>query len=248
MKPVSHSAPLAGAALLKLALIALVLVVVLAPAANACYVCNFRWVAGEGYMWICDLVGGPQWGNEGCLQEVYGGWCDTYGLPCTNGGAGCFLAGTMISTPDGDRPIEALREGDAIWCVGEDGKRVAGKITKTYRDVRHGYYLLNGSTFVTGDHRFLTTRSHNNFGAVAAAAGYEQPREYEQHSLGEWIPLRDLAPGQELLSFDGDVITIETIEFVDRGVRVFNFEVVPHHNYFADGMLVHNKKPDPNQP
>lgn len=27
----------------------------------------------------------------------------------------CFVAGTLVSTPDGPRPIESLRVGDLVW-------------------------------------------------------------------------------------------------------------------------------------
>jgi hypothetical protein len=145
----------------------------------------------------------------------------------------------MISTPSGDRPIESLQVGDAIWSVGENGERVQGKIAKAIRDVSNGYYRLNGSTRVTGAHRFMTARSGENPDVVST--------KYEQHALGEWTPVRDLVPGQQLRTIDGGFETVKTIEFVDRGVRVFNFEVEPYHNYFANGVLVHNRKPDPSE-
>jgi hypothetical protein len=229
---------LSSRSILKLGLLSLALMMVFALSASACQVCHFRYVPGYWYAWICDPAFGA--GYTGCNYEVTGGWCGTYGSPC-QGGPSCFLAGTMISTPDGDRPIESLKEGDAIWCVGEDGKRVAGRITATLKHVSNGYYRLNGSTLVTGEHRFLMTGAGPNFVASVASMSYEQ------HALGQWIPLRDLSVGQQLLKFDGTSETIETIEFVDRGVRVFNLEVAPHHNYFANGILVHNRKPDPNQ-
>lgn len=40
----------------------------------------------------------------------------------------CFLAGTMIRTPSGEKPVETLREGDEIMAL-VDGRTVARKIT-----------------------------------------------------------------------------------------------------------------------
>jgi hypothetical protein len=154
----------------------------------------------------------------------------------------------MVSTPDGDRPIESLQAGDVIWCVGENGERIAGRITKTLKELSAGYYRLNGSTLVTGAHRFLVAESDPGSGITLASTQFQQHRRYEQHALGQWIPLEDIAPGQKLLTIDGGLVTVETMEFVDRGVRVYNLEVATHHNYFADGILVHNKKPDPTVP
>jgi hypothetical protein len=225
---------------LKLGLLSLALVIVFAVSASACqncYTISLPYWPYEG--WTCYPALGP--GYTGCWHDYYGYYCQTYGDPCEGGGPACFLAGTMISTPDGDRPIESLKKGDTIWCMGEDGKMIAGEVTATLKHVNNGYYRLNGSTLVTGAHRFLMTGSGPNFVASVASMNYEQ------HALGQWIPLRDLSVGQQLLTIDGTSETIETIEFVDRGVRVFNLEVAPHHNYFANGILVHNRKPDPNQ-
>jgi hypothetical protein len=231
--------------LVRLGLFALALVMVFAVSASACQDCfliqipDYPWQA-----WTCGPVTlGP--GYTGCLHDYYGFYCQTYGDPCQGGGPSCFLAGTMISTPDGDRPIESLEEGDAIWCIADDGRRVAGEITQTMRHVSSGYYRLNGSTMVTGAHRFLVVGSDPSFGVTLAATQYQQHEHYQQHALGQWIPLEDIAPGQQLLTIDGGMVTVETMEFVDRGVRVYNLEVAPHHNYFADGILVHNRKPDP---
>src|SRR5581483_8365731 len=34
--------------------------------------------------------------------------------PVGGGSGACFIAGTMVSTPDGDRPIDELRPGDTV--------------------------------------------------------------------------------------------------------------------------------------
>lgn len=209
---------------------------VASPAA-ACFNCNLISVPFWPYQaWGCDPAGGP--GYEGCVSDGWS-WCDTYGDSCVGDGWGCFLAGTVVSTPDGDRPIESLEVGDAIWCVGSDGARVAGEVTRTYQEVSHGYYLLNGSIRVTGMHRFLTGPAKRSFDD-----GFTATTSFEQHPLGAWTPMSKLDLGQELRTIGGGSRVVETIEFVDRGVRVFNLEVSPHHNYFAEGVLVHNRKPD----
>lgn len=235
MNRLPSSTPRAGTRLLTLGVLSLVFAVVGATSARACYTCNLVPVPWWPYQaWGCDPAYGP--GEEGCVSDGWS-WCNAYGDACFgNSLPGCFLAGTMVATPDGDRPIEKLEAGDAIWCVDESGQKVLGRVADTIRDTSHGYYQLNGSTSATGAHRFLAINPRN-----AGAA------RYEQHALGQWTPLEDISPGDYLNTIDGGTEVVRTIDFVNQGVRVYNLEVQPHHNYFANGHLVHNKKPDPHQ-
>ena len=47
------------------------------------------------------------------------------------GGGGCLAAGTLIATPRGDVPIEALRVGDTVWSV-VDGRRVVARVEEVF--------------------------------------------------------------------------------------------------------------------
>ena len=55
----------------------------------------------------------------------------------------CLAAQTVIDTPDGQVPVEALREGDAVWTVDSTGARVAATLIRT------------GSAFVPADHQMV---------------------------------------------------------------------------------------------
>ena len=39
------------------------------------------------------------------------------GVAVHNKGGGCFPAGTRVSAPDGEKLIEELQPGDAVWAV-----------------------------------------------------------------------------------------------------------------------------------
>jgi hypothetical protein len=46
---------------------------------------------------------------------------------------GCFPAGTLIATPEGTRPIEAIRGGDRVTLVGPDGPSTSGTVDSTFQ-------------------------------------------------------------------------------------------------------------------
>jgi len=68
----------------------------------------------------------------------------------------CFVAGTLVDTPSGPRPIESIREGDLVCNASGIGK-VRRTIRKTSRSV--AVVKANGYTMVSSvDHRYLTQR------------------------------------------------------------------------------------------
>jgi hypothetical protein len=60
----------------------------------------------------------------------------------------CLPPGTPIATPEGDRPIEALSEGDEVVGMGAAGTRMAGRVTA----VRPGTYAGRMYTVRAGGH------------------------------------------------------------------------------------------------
>ena len=52
-----------------------------------------------------------------------------------------------------------------------------------------------------------------------------------------------LVIGDEILTENGDYITVETIEVLrsDAEEKVYNFTVADTHTYIANGLVVHNK-------
>ena len=59
----------------------------------------------------------------------------------------------------------------------------------------------------------------------------------------DWVPARMLAPGDEILDYDGNTpLTVISNVFEETTERVCNFEVSGTHNYFAGdvGAWVHN--------
>lgn len=57
----------------------------------------------------------------------------------------------------------------------------------------------------------------------------------------------ELRPGDELTTECGDHLVISSVDGVSRGVRVYNIAVGGTNTFFANGILVHNKGPDPGE-
>ena len=88
---------------------------------------------------------------------------DIYG---EGGGGGCFVAGTLISTPNGPKRIEQIVVGDQVFCYPESGGDVVvGTVYQTHKhpkeDNNSGLhtFTLDDETqlIVTGNHYILMT-------------------------------------------------------------------------------------------
>jgi hypothetical protein len=127
----------------------------------------------------------------------------------------CFLAGTQIATFNSTEPIENIKVGDRVKSYDlNKGRTVESVVTKIYTKQADHYYIINGKIKVTAEHPFYTN--------------------------GGWVKVKDLKKGMML--FNGsEQVPITTIERIDEPVEVYNLKVNKYHNYFAEGILVHNK-------
>lgn len=132
----------------------------------------------------------------------------------------CFVAGTEVATPDGGKAIELLREGDEVLTAA--GTR---KVTRFFdngvREVMRVRLTLGGKEYVlegTPDHRVKTA---------------SQWKRLDQLKCGDVLFLRKAA--------DAVPSVLEGIEVVSRRqAQVYDIEVEGEHEFFANGILVHN--------
>jgi cysteine-rich repeat protein len=80
-----------------------------------------------------------------------------------------------------------------------------------------GYYVLNERIKVTGTHPIWID--------------------------GEWKIVKELVIGDKFMTDEGSEATLESIEYVEEDVTVYNLYVEGSFTYFAEGVLVHNKVP-----
>ena len=174
------------------------------------------------------------------IQDTYGGLA-----------IACFLPGTLILMADNtSKPIEEINVGDEVMSLDlpglpdedlgylewksftmrpmddEDLEGLVERNQKTafvenlFYDYMDGYYSINnGYLKVTREHDLFT---------------YADKK-------WRWNTARELKEGMKLLNFLGEIVNIDSVEWIDGEVEVINFDVEPLDIYYAGGVLVHNK-------
>jgi len=174
------------------------------------------------------------------IQDTYGGQT-----------VACFLPGTKVSTPSGDKNIEDLDIGDEVntfniktlpdedlgyekwstWTTGSvDGfENTSAVIDNYYFDYATHHYVVYGVNNSTGlNSELKVTGEHELF-------------VKDIDNVWKWIKAGNCKVGQYLLSDDLSEITIDQIIKVDGEVEVINLDVEPSDVYIVNGILVHNK-------
>ncbi len=157
---------------------------------------------------------------------------------CGGGGGGCFVEDTMIDTPDGPRPIQDIREGDTVYSMNTDTHQLTlGRVTRNLvfedREVGH-IRLANGKSFVaTPDHPFY----------VPSRDLYQTPSTLDvgDELLNVEINSSPALPASEWGMAMSEMSSFEGFTPSPSTTTVYNFTVEPEHNYFVDGVLVHNR-------
>ena len=136
----------------------------------------------------------------------------------------CFVAGTMVSTEEGLRPIEDIRPGDMVWAMDpETNEKALKAVVQTF--VRETDELLH---LIIGDEEITTTPEHPFY------------------VMGRgWVAAKTLNIGDRLLLFSGKRVRNFGKRDENKGETclVYNFEVEMYHTYFVGthGILVHNQ-------
>ena len=167
---------------------------------------SFTWEEIKGDLFKVAMTGTSMWGSAKDFGTSY-----------------CFVAGTLVTTEDGQEPIEEIEVGDKVLSEDETTGEVAVKtVTETYINETDEliHIGVNGETIsATPTHPFYVDK------------------------LG-WTLARSLRAGDILVLSNGELVTVEWVqhEILESPIKVYNFEVQDFHTYFVgeNGVFVHN--------
>lgn len=166
--------------------------------------------AGYGYLTTETLDGALAGANFGALLGGIGATVYNLLRPC-------FVAGTLIDTPDGLRPIEDIEAGDRVWSRDENDPEgpVLAKVVE--------------EKFVRTGQVWRLTVEGEEIGTTSEHPFYARGRG--------WMPVRELTTSDVLLSKDGRWLRIEAVEDTGTYQTVYNFRVADFHTYFIGGLM-----------
>ncbi len=164
-----------------------------------------------------ELSGMAEEGEAGLASSAEDATIDL--VKCGDEGE-CFVAGTEIATPQGEKAIEHIKVGDIVWSFNEKtGRKERNKVVHLFKHAADTIVevVLPGDTLeTTTGHRFWSNST--------------------------WVEARDLQQGDVLSGLKGQSQTILSVKMSAEKRTVYNFEVDVAHTYYAgrQPVLVHN--------
>ncbi len=171
--------------------------------------------------------------SNGCGGTLQCGSCPT-GSSCIANACTeptCFVTGTPITMVDGSaKPIEQIAAGDSVLSFDpENGTLAEGRVeTLLEHPATPALVRINGYLTTTPEHRFFVEGAWMRADHLRLGDGLMRP----------W-------PNVGAKGSGAGFVVVRQLESLPGGVTTYNFDVVPLHNYFAGGVLVHNMKPGP---
>ena len=135
----------------------------------------------------------------------------------------CFIAGTLVLTENGNKPIEEIQAGDKVLAENpETGEQEYKEVVQVFENEANELVHLT----VNGE-EIVTTPKH--------------PFYVPQRG---WISAIDLKAGDILVLSNGEYVIVEQVqhEILETPVKIYNFEVHDFHTYYVgeNSVLVHN--------
>lgn len=150
----------------------------------------------------------------------------------------CFVAGTQITLEGGSKKnIEDIVIGDEVLSFNEDSNLIEPKKVTDLKQPTHSdlvkYHLSNDTTLTcTYDHPIYV----NGLGL----ASFKPEWTNEKYNLGREVSQIKVGDTVRLSTYGHTIVKeIEVLPEVDTQTYIFTVE--DNHNFYANGILVHNK-------
>lgn len=142
--------------------------------------------------------------------------------------APCFVEGTLITMADGtQKKVEDINYGDEVLCYNfNEGKQTTSPIEFVMKKMQSNFYykvtLSDGTILkLVG----ANGKSHRLYNATKQSFIYPQDFEENDYTLKE----------------NGTLVTISSIEKIEKKVNFYNIASKDHINVYAEGVLTSNR-------
>ena len=132
----------------------------------------------------------------------------------------CVARGTSIATPEGDVAVENLHAGQQVWSYDE------AKNSLTPASVMGVFASTTDETLLVNERLRLTA---------------EHPVFVERDGTSAWRLAAALRIGDRLLDRQLQPVRVTSLKTISGEIETFDVAVDGPHNFFASGILVHNK-------
>lgn len=135
------------------------------------------------------------------------------------GGGGCFAPGTLITMFNGSqKKIEDIQPGDVILTRESDrsNQLTQATVKQLFKQRSAGYLIVNQNLRLTPEHVLWIN--------------------------GQWLSANHIALGDQLWNAEGQLVTVESLEWQHAAGDVYNLETTGNHTFLANGYWVHNQK------
>jgi RHS repeat-associated protein len=154
-----------------------------------------------------------------------------YLVNTVRGDCGCLKAGTLVSTPEGLRPIEAIAIGDLVLAQNQETGEIAPKrVADLIRPQPKPLYALQLLDAGGETEMFEATDDH--------------PWKVEGKG---WVETADLLPGDRIDTASGADMVVTSLQKTERVEHTYNLTVADWHTFLVgeDQAVVHNDGPCP---
>ena len=140
----------------------------------------------------------------------------------------CFIAGTLVLTSLGNKPIENIEIGDEVWSYNEKtGDKTLKKVVEVFKNKTKKWIHLLFEYEDGVKEEIVCTEEH----------------PFYVNNLG-WINSCDLLENDEVLLYNNCVAKLfkKDVEELSYEATTYNFEVEDFHTYYVgnNNLLVHN--------